>query len=413
MKGVRAGFVVLSGIAIGNVATAIFHLLAARSLGPTTYADLAALLALLGLVSFPLAGAQFSVARAVAHARARDDRNAIRRVHRRYLRWTMLLGALATAVGAGAAPWAGDLLDLDETAIVITALALLPGFALPVLIGLIQGLQRFVLFALAQVAVPVSRTTLLLPAIALELGVVGALAANAAAFLTALLIFTWLLRSWLKAPDVSSGVQVASSSVLVPAVGGILAFTSLTTLDVVAAKLALPDEDAGLYGAASVLGRLILFLPAAVTAVLLPRVTSRFALGRETRSILLVSMGATAAVALVTTAVYALWPEPLLKVAYGADFAGASALLWKFGLAMTLFAVVNVVFVYDIGRSRRRTFRLMAAAAIAQLAGFALFHDSATELVVVDVVVGAALTVTAFGVVWFGRSSHPQPRVES
>ena len=52
MKGMRAGIVVLVGIAIGNVATALFHLITARWLGPSRYADLAALLALVGIVSF-------------------------------------------------------------------------------------------------------------------------------------------------------------------------------------------------------------------------------------------------------------------------------------------------------------------------------------------------------------------------
>ncbi len=74
-------------------------------------------------------------------------------------------------------------------------------------------------------------------------------------------------------------------------------------------------------------------------------------------------------------------PNLILRLAYGEDFVPATDLLWKFGLAMTLFAVVNVVFVYDIGRSRAGTAVLMAVAAVVQVAGFAAFHDSATELV--------------------------------
>ena len=73
MRGVQAGALVLAGIVIGGVATAVFHLLAGRWLGPDSYADLAALLALLGLITFPLAGAQLNVARGVAHARATGD----------------------------------------------------------------------------------------------------------------------------------------------------------------------------------------------------------------------------------------------------------------------------------------------------------------------------------------------------
>lgn len=408
MRGVQAGALVLAGIVIGGVATAVFHLLAGRWLGPDSYADLAALLALLGLITFPLAGAQLNVARGVAHARATGDHYEISRIYRRHLGWTVSVGACASLALALAAPWVSDILDLDENAVVITAVAVLPGFALPVVVGLIQGLQRFLLFAAAQIAVPVLRTLLLLVVVAAEGGVAGVLGANAAAFLGTFVALIWLLRSFVRRPRKTTFVTTRVRSMLVPAIGGILAFTSLTTLDIVVAKLTLPDEVAGLYGAASVLGRLILFLPAAVAAVLLPRVTARSALGRETRSLLLLSMAATGVVALLTTSVYALAPELLLRLAYGEDFVAAAPLLWKFGLAMTLFAVVNVLFVYDIGRSRLRTSALMAAGAIVQVAGFALFHASASQLIAVDIAVGAALTVAAFTAVWFRRTSPQQ-----
>ncbi len=403
MRGVQAGAIVLTGIAVGNVATAAFHLITARWLGPDGYADLAALLALVGIVSFPLAGAQFSVARGVAHARAANDEDEIRRIHRRYVASTTALGATATVAVAAAAIPISTLLDLDSsTTVLVAALAVLPGFVLPVIVGLIQGLQRFTLLATTQMAVPVSRTLLLLVAVGLDLGVAGALGANAAAFVATTCLFAWLLRTWLRKPSSVSAIAVRTKSVLVPAVGGILAFTSLTTLDVIVAKIALSDYEAGLYGAASILGRLILFLPAAVAAVLLPRVASRSALGQETRSILLLSMGATAALALLATAFYALAPDLILRLAYGADFVPAGDLLWKFGLAMTLFAVVNVVFVYDIGRSRARTAVLMGVAAVVELLGFAAFHDTANEILLVDICVGAGLLAACLAMLSVG-----------
>ena len=388
----RAGVVVLIGIALGNVATAVFHLITARWLGPNGYAELAALLALLGIISFPLAGAQFSVARAVAHARATDHEAEASRAYRRYLVSTGLSGAAATAAFAVAAIPVSRILDLDSTAtVLIAAVAIVPGFVLPVIAGLVQGLQRFVLFAAVQVALPVSRTIVLSLAVLLDLGVAGALGANAAAGVATVCVFLWLLRHWLHRPGPARAIEAKLGSVLLPAVGGILAYTSLTTLDVVVAKVALSDNETGLYGAASILGRLILFLPAAVAAVLLPRVAARSARGQETRSILVLSMGVTAALALITTCVFALAPDVILRLAYGDDFVPAADLLWKFGLAMTLFAVANVLFVYDIGRSRARTAVIMAGAAIVEMFGFVLFHDSATELVLVDVAVAGGL----------------------
>ena len=61
MRGVKAGAIVFAGVAAANAGNAVFHLIAGRWLGPPAYADLAALLALLGLVSFPLGAVQIAL----------------------------------------------------------------------------------------------------------------------------------------------------------------------------------------------------------------------------------------------------------------------------------------------------------------------------------------------------------------
>jgi len=55
------------------------------------------------------------------------------------------------------------------------------------------------------------------------------------------------------------------------AVLGMLAITCLTIDDLVAAKATFSAHEAGLYGADSLIGRVVLYLPLAIVTVLLPR----------------------------------------------------------------------------------------------------------------------------------------------
>ena len=139
---------------------------------------------------------------------------------------------------------------------------------------------------------------------------------------------------------------------LAPVLLGLLAIAALTSVDVVAAKLALTGHDAGIYGSASLVGRVILYLPAAIITVLLPRVAARAADQIETTDILRRSLVVTLRFCTISTFVYAAAGSTIVRVAFGSDYADAAGLLWLFGVAMTGYALLNVLLVYHLGHER-------------------------------------------------------------
>jgi hypothetical protein len=58
---------------------------------------------------------------------------------------------------------------------------------------------------------------------------------------------------------------------------------------------------------------------------------------------------------------------------------------------MTLFAVLNILLIHDLGHHSRRVATLLLCGAGAQLAGYGVFHDSARQLLYVSIATGAAL----------------------
>ena len=164
---------------------------------------------------------------------------------------------------------------------------------------------------------------------------------------------------------------------------GSLAFASPTNVDILLAAYFFSGNVAGIYAAAALVGKVVLFLPAAIVTVLLPKAASRAAAGFASRRILLASIAVTLVICLVATALLALVPESLLVHAFGGDFRKSTALLGWFGLAMTAAAVVNVYLsVYFAERNARFPLLVLGAAAV-QIVAVALWHPNPRSIVLV------------------------------
>jgi len=379
-----------------NAGNYLFHVIAARELGPARYGDLATLVILAGLMSLPLGGVQIWVARHVAEYESTDDRDA---VHWFVRRVGLVLAAIGSTVTllllALVYPIQHALAIASPAAVALTALTAFPAILSPVTWGLAQGLQRFTLVALIYASGPVVRIGLMIAAFSIGLHAGGAMLATFGSMMVALVLPLWILREWIR-PAPAHGRRIdrwGAIRSLLPVLVGLLAITVLTSVDVVVAKAALTEHEAGIYGSASLVGRVILYLPAAIITVLLPRVAARTAKQEDSLDILSKSVAATAAFCVLGILVYSIAGATITRLAFGAGYSAAAPLLWRFGVAMGGFAVLNVLLIYHLGRDQSRMSWLLAAGAVAQTTTFLFIHGSARELIAVDVVAASVLLV--------------------
>jgi O-antigen/teichoic acid export membrane protein len=393
VSGVRAGVVVFLGIGIANLCAYGFHLVSARTLGPSSYGDVAALAALVAIVTLPLGGVQVFVGRHVAAEEARGHRLNEGSYVSGFSAAMAVFGLGLTAVLILASPLIKSGLGIASLGAVVLAVAsVAPAVVAPALVGAAQGVQRFVLLAVVLAAPAAVRVVLAALGLRAGLGVAGTMAATlvASAFAVALpLVALWRdlrpLSDW--RPTLARRDFVS----LLPVVLGMLAITCLTTDDVVAAKALFSSHEAGLYGAASLIGRVILYLPLAIITVLLPQVAAGASAGRETTHLLRTALLATGGFCLAFTAIYASTPHLIVRIAFGSKYEGGSSLLWMFGIAMTLYSLLNVILIYRLGRGETRTSWILLAGVGLQAALFAAFHSSARELLGASIVTGAVL----------------------
>jgi O-antigen/teichoic acid export membrane protein len=237
-----------------------------------------------------------------------------------------------------------------------------------------------------------ARPILVVPALLLGFGATGALLVNTIAGVLAVAIAAFALRDlWRfdlreEAPSLDRG-QMAVLLL------GSLAFASLTNVDVLLAAYFLPNDVAGVYAAAALVGKAVLFLPAAIVTVLLPKAATRAAAGMTSSRILLASAAVTTVVTLVATGVLAMVPESLLVWAFGGDFRDATDLLAWFGLAMSAAALVNIYLSVYFAERDVRFPLLVLGAAIAQIVAVSLWHPNSQSIVLVTLMCAGSVLV--------------------
>jgi O-antigen/teichoic acid export membrane protein len=265
---------------------------------------------------------------------------------------------------------------------------------MPIMLGVAQGLQRYVLLASAMVVGTVARVFLLVIALALGLGTPGAIAASLVGGAIAVAVPGVTQHTWFRRPSRKTPVPKHEIlRYLIPVLMGVLAFTALTTIDVLVAKAALSDHSAGVYGSAALIGRIALYVPAAIVTVLVPKTVSRAARGDRTEDLFALSVGVTLLAALVLDALYALLPDPIVRIAFGESFRDATSLLWLFGTAMTIYAVLNVILIYELARGSSMPSMLMLVAALVEFSVYLFVHSSPTEIIGVSIATGGVLLV--------------------
>jgi O-antigen/teichoic acid export membrane protein len=389
-QGVRAGVILSAATLVLNGAAYVYYVACIRYLGSRVYGDVAAMLAVFAIVSLPLVSIQSLLAREVAQL---SSEGAISGLLRRWAYIAAAVGLSLVTLGAVFVQQIRDLLNIASNEIVLAGIsAIFFAVVATVLYGFLQGKLRFGALGLTYGASGVSRPVLVVPALLLGFGATGALLVNTIAGFVAVVIAGFALRDlWLRAPKAQApSLDRRQMAVLLI---GSLAFASLTNVDVLLAAYFLPGDVAGVYAAAALVGKAVLFLPSAIVTVLLPKAATRAAAGIASRRILLASAGVTLAVTLAATALLALVPESLLVRAFGGDFRDATSLLPWFGLAMTACALVNVYLAVYFAERNMRFPLLVLGAAVAQVVAVCLWHPHPRSIVLVTLTCATAVLV--------------------
>ncbi len=396
----RAGVWLFIANLLQGVLGYAYQILMGRMLSPPEYGLLSAIMALSVIIAVPVGAATMILTRKFAEYGAHGGAGEI--AHLRWLayRWAVLCSLLYLVLFFFAVPVIRDYLNVPSSgSIYLLGLVVLVSLFIVTDSALIQGMQAFEWYGGGVTLATVVKISLSVLLVWMGYGINGALFAL---FLTGLVmwgIFNRGSRAYRKAQPVKSKHRFTASDTL-PIVAATVVFTVMTQLDMVLVRHYFNSHDTGIYAAAAILGKSVLYLPVAITMVLFPMVAENHARNESsahllTQAVILVGILSGGAALL-----FLLFPEWLIHVFYGEAYVGAATLLRYFGFAMLPMALVMVAEHFLIAKGQVLFVYLFVLVAPIQVAAVSLFHDTLLDVVKVMVVCGSLLMLLGYMTLW-------------
>jgi O-antigen/teichoic acid export membrane protein len=128
---------------------------------------------------------------------------------------------------------------------------------------------------------------------------------------------------------------------LIPTIFSCLLISLITNLDVPAVNAFFSTNDAGIYSAASVLGKVILFVPMSIIVMLYP-ITVKLNKQRSEINLVKPALLITLLFSLLLGIIYVFFADKLIYLAYGEKYEFASGILRYYGIALIPITLVIV-----------------------------------------------------------------------
>jgi O-antigen/teichoic acid export membrane protein len=389
-----------------NVVAVLFTMVFTRILGADGYGSLAALINLTVILFVPGSALQVAAAReGTLGMLGRDGELAAT-----LARWSRHLLAIVLVVAAFSVvirePLAA-LLNVDHVwaaaAVPVTATLWL---LLSVQRGLLQAARAYRAVGWSILLEASGRLAMGLALVGAGLGVTGAYLGTFASVAITALALELVLRRRLGRPEPHTPrhpLRALARHAALPIVALTLV-AALQNVDVIVARHALDASSAGIYAAATVAAKAIVWIAVGIGLWVLPEATRRAARGQDPRAVLLRALALIGGIAAVSLLVFGVVPSLLLRLAFGPEYETGSGILLALGAAYALLAAAYVTVQYLLGL-RRHVFMIVLAVLAAAEPVLLYSADGFTGFaaVVLAVQAAAAVSLVAYAVVTTAR----------
>ncbi len=383
----------LAGSGLVGVTNLVYNVVTARLLGPTGFAHATAVYTLLMLASAITLSFQVVCAKYVASHEAAGEKAAIfAALHLRAWVAGIALGLLLFVFNRLLMAY----LNLPDQ-VLISLLALGTTFYIPLGVrrGYIQGIHAFGALAINFMLEGVARLGGAYLLIRLGLGVRGAVLASVIA----------VIASYFAAKP-SPGLRSLGPQLIPISFGeglqAIVFFSGqvvINNFDIVLVKHFFASDEAGIYAAVSLVGRLVNMCAWSVVNTMFPVSAAARSSDREARPVLFLSLGMVFLI--LSVLILGLWAIPsfLWRVLFGSHFelgnyGGLAALLILYAVTTGIYSLSSVMITYEMSRKIANTSWAQLAFSAALVLGICVFHQSLRQVILVQLVLMVILLVT-------------------
>lgn len=390
------------GTIVGGILGYAFHVLMGRMLTPIEYALFSTMMALYSVFATPLGTLMMVISRKVSEYRAQQDTGSLTHFFYSINTRSAAIGGLLIGI---------CFLFSPQLQAYLKAPSAIPVYLLGVLLFLtifptinnafMQGMQKFEWYsALGSLSV-LLKIVFSVTLVWLGYGVAGAIGGIILAYLVILSLTYGVLYHPLTGgrykPSLKTHLSLKSAW---PVLIANLAFAAMTQFDMVLVNYYFPAHEAGLYAAASILGKAVMYLPSGIALALFPMVAESHALKQSSAHLLFQAVGLTAVLCAAGAIFYYLFGESIINLLYGESYRGAGEVLKLFGFAIFPMSLVLVAEYFLIAKGRVLFAYLFVIVAPLELVAIHFYHESLQMVVVIMGISGLLLTFLGYGLLF-------------
>jgi O-antigen/teichoic acid export membrane protein len=379
---IRQNIIIFIVYLFSGICNFIYQIYVGRAFGPQEYGIFGALFAIIYVTSVFSNIIQTGSTGAITRYVAKNENNNISFIIYGLIKRTTYLGIIGFVVFfliSQIISKSFNIYSINEFIIVGTVIFL--SFPLPSVLGIFQGLRKFNSLAILNILTFLPKLIIAILLVNSGYGVSGAIGAVSLGMLAAFLFSLFLLRPYLKTDDNFYKYDFKELNFcLIPATIVLLCLAVPSNVDVIFSKYFFSEYDAGIYTAASVIGKAILFLPSSILVVMFPNAIQMNELDEGPLKLLNESLMGTALISGAASSILIIYPR-IVEVIFGQKYAGVSLIIPPYVLMMFLFSLVGTIAYYCLALNYLRYTYIILLFTLTEICLISIIHQSMVQMI--------------------------------
>ncbi|MBU2598138.1 MAG: oligosaccharide flippase family protein, partial [Actinobacteria bacterium] len=376
-------------INIVNFSNYIYTLMMARMLGPAEFSLFASLISIFIILSSLISTIQTVTTKYISNFFAEKDYKSISNFFFDSFKKIILICLIVFLFFILASKQIALFLNtVSPIPIIILGSMVIISIFVSISRGTLQGLQSFSHLSLNLIIDAILRLVIGISLVYLGFKTSGAIGSSSISGFLAILIsfipLSFIFKSRNNKQDIKQDINFLEVyKYSIPVLIASICIFILISFDLVLVKHFFNELNAGQYSAAATMGKIVIFIPGAIGLVMFPKVAEYHKKNVNSIDILKKSLFITLILCGGVTICYFLFPNFLIRIMFGKIYENSAYLIKFFGVAMTFFALNNILILYNLSIEKFKFIFPTIFFTILQIVLIYLFHGSLIQVILI------------------------------
>lgn len=386
---IKHGSIIFLASLLCNIFNLAFWLFMVRRLQPIDYGILNSMVSFLTIASLPIIILQTVLTRYFSEFNALEKKESTKALFRAFLKRIIISNIVIALIFLLLSKNIANFLNLNSHVFVYLTLFSIFFLSLSVLtMSTLQGLQLFLRIAANSIFQGFSKILVGVLLVLIGFKALGAYLGFIFAGFFAFVLSLFQLPSWVlkmkknEYDDHKPFIKLKDIySYFFPVATALISYTLFTNSDMILVKHFFSESEAGIYSIAQTVGKIILFLPGAITVVFFPVAVQRKIENKNTSTLLKKSLIFVSFLCISALLFTLIFPRFVLRVISGKVLPECIPLVRLIIFPMSLFALNYIFIFYNLSLQNMRFIFFIFVFSVIQIILIFLFHSTLSEVV--------------------------------